>query len=284
MAPLFLNGEAFAHGAYNDLVRELNGLLEKAPSDPALRFRLARAHQEHGEFAFALQELDRVEAMAPGRFPTAYVRGLALVAGRQWEQARTVLDAVLQAEPEHSGALAARARVLIETGETARAIADHRRATVLSTHAGAEFYSDWVEILRRHGQLPEAVRVVREGIARLAEDPGLLTLAVDLEVETGDFASALARVDVLQKMWPRPEPWMARRAQLLGAAGRAEEARMAWEELRRHILALPNLERATPYLTETLGKAEAILGIVSPAPVVAPPAAPISSNPSNPHP
>jgi predicted Zn-dependent protease len=273
---------ALAHGAYHDVVREVTALLEKTPSDPALHFRLAKAHQEHGECALALRALARVDELAPGKFSTAFVRGLALIDGQHWENARVVLDGVLRAEPEHAGALAARARVLIELKATQLAIADHRKATELSKEVGAEFFTSWAETLRRHGQLAEAVRTVREGISRAATDPALLSLAVDLEMEAGEFDAALPRLDVLQKLWPRPEPWMVRRAQLLIAAGRAAEARKAWEELRAHILSLPNLERATPHLTETLAQAEKALGVVSPAPVVAPPASPTASNPNSP--
>jgi predicted Zn-dependent protease len=247
-------------------------LLEKTPDDAALHFRLAKAHQEHGECALALRALERVDELAPGKFPTAFVRGLALIDGRLWEVARGVLDGVLKAEPEHAGALAARARVLIELKETQQAIEDHRKAAVLTKDASGEFFTSWAETLRKHGQLAEAVRTVREGISRAANDPALLSLAVDLETESGEFDAALPRLDVLQKLWPRPEPWMVRRAELLSAAGRPEQARKAWEDLRAHILSLPNLERATPHLAETLAQAEKALGIVSPAPVVAPPA------------
>jgi hypothetical protein len=68
---------------------------------------------------------------------------------------------------------------------------------------------------------------------------------MELEIITGDFDSALKRVDQLQKFAPRPEPWMAKRASLLAQAGRIADSRAAWQSLLAHLSALPNLERGS---------------------------------------
>jgi hypothetical protein len=65
---------------------------------------------------------------------------------------------------------------------------------------------------------------------------------------------------------------MQRKAELLAEAGRATEARDAWRVLHDHLLALPNLERAQPFLVETLATCRRALGIEAPVGVVAPPA------------
>jgi len=68
---------------------------------------------------------------------------------------------------------------------------------------------------------------------------------MELEIMTGQFDSALTRVDQLQQFAPRPEPWMAKRASLLAQAGRVSESRAAWQSLLAHLSALPNLERGS---------------------------------------
>jgi len=262
----------FGHGAYHDVVKELTEALAKNPGDAEAHFRLARAHQEHGECALALRELERVDQIAPGKFPTQLVQGLALSSGGLWTHARATFDRVLAEEPMHAEALAARAVALLHLRESAAAIADRRKALTLTPRPGAEFFTSWVELLRKHGEAAEALHMAREGLKLCVDDPSLLILSIDLEVEAGEYDAALGRLAALEKNWPRREPWMKRRAEILTLAGRPEEARSAWQALREHLLALPNLERATPFLTEMLGHAERGLGIASPTPVIAPPA------------
>jgi hypothetical protein len=68
---------------------------------------------------------------------------------------------------------------------------------------------------------------------------------MDLQLAAKDYDGALSRIDTMQKSAPRPEPWMAKRAELLADAGRVEESRAAWQALLTHLSTLPNLERGS---------------------------------------
>ena len=90
--------------------------------------------------------------------------------------------------------------------------------------------------------------------------------ALELELMLGRYDDALARVEVLQKSAPRPEPWIARRASVLAQAGRFNESKAAWQALITHIQALPNLERGShsmQLLTEQAQQALASLKSLS---------------------
>ena len=115
---------AGAHGAYHDVVNELSALLKQHPEDAAAHFKLACAHQEHRDWSLALVELEQVERLAPGKFETGYVQGQALATGGHILAARPVLDDFIATHPGHAGALAVRARVLLELKETAAALHD----------------------------------------------------------------------------------------------------------------------------------------------------------------
>lgn len=269
------------HGAYHDVVNEVTRALEETPNDAALHFKLACAHQEHGEWTSALVELEHVERLAPGKFETGFVQGQALAAGGQWLAAKPVLDAFLQANPGHAGAHAQRARVLIKLDQRAAAIEDFQSALLAAELPTAELFIETTDALIAANQQEQAVTTLRQGIARLGLDPTLLQRSLELELAAKHFDEAMARIDAMQATAPRPEPWMARRAQVLNEAGRGEQAKATWMALRDRLLNLPNLERGTPLLAQLLSQAQHALGEAAPAPVVAPPAPP-STSPKNP--
>eukprot|EP01031_Cornospumella_fuschlensis_P003361 gene3361-4180_t len=126
-----------AHGAYHDVVTQITRELEKTPDDAALHFKLACAHQEHGEWTLTMAEVERVERLAPGKFQTAFVQGQALASGGHWQAAKSVLDGFIATEPNHSLALAQRAKVLIKLEQSDAALADYRAALEKARADGA---------------------------------------------------------------------------------------------------------------------------------------------------
>ena len=112
----------FSHGAYYDVVEKLTAELAKTPDDAQLHFRLAQAHLGHEEWDLTLKELNRVDELSTNKYPTRLLRGVALAGRKDWQAAKTELDAVLQTEPDNTDALAARACVLLELQQPERAI------------------------------------------------------------------------------------------------------------------------------------------------------------------
>ena len=254
-----------AHGAYHDVVAEITQKLAVTPEDAALHFKLACAHQEHGEWKAALIECERVRRLGATGFDIDLLEGKALAVGGHWEAAKSTLDTCLTHQPRHAAALAERGKVFLKLGKLVDAQKDFEEALRLDPRAPAAW---WLEA----AQAGNAVEVLRKALLAHADDPQLLTTSLDAEIKAGNTDEALRRVDSLQGIAPRAEPWMARRAKVLLTAGRVEEARAAWTALRAHLLALPNLERGTPLLAGVLAETEKALGIAAPAVVVAPPA------------
>jgi predicted Zn-dependent protease len=67
-------------------------------------------------------------------------------------------------------------------------------------------------------------------IARAGLVPALQLAAIDIDVEAERYDVALRRVDSLLAQSPGHPTWASRRAEILTAAGRAEEAREAYRE------------------------------------------------------
>ncbi len=260
------------HGAYHDLVDKIRGELKANPDDAAIRYKLAEAHAGHEEWKACLLEIERVERLAPGVHPTGYLRGLALLIGGQNEQAQEALDGFLREYQKHAEALATRGRVFVKLDRPAAAATDFEAAMKSSPAPGSALVMDLALAYQKAGKPEESSRVVDEALKSSADIPSLLECALKIETAAGSWDSALSRIDGLQKNAPRPEPWMAKRAELLAKAGRAADARAAWVTLRDHLNSLPSLERGTPQNSLLLTQSKQALGESNPKPVAIPPA------------
>lgn len=274
-------GVGYGHGAYHEVVASLEKRIKDGTKEPELRFELACAHQEHGEWELALVELERVERLAPGVHETRLIQGMALEKGRHWAAALAVLDDFLEMRPGQVLALRARGRVLREMGRSEAAAKDLKEALEREVKPTGEQVVEFSDLLWANGRRLEALTVLEQGRLRVGDEPSLLEALLAVGVELEQWEQVLAAVDGLQKVAPRPEPWMMRRAEVLEAAGQQAEARAAWQKLRDHLLTLPSLERGTGQLAEFLDCARSALGEPISKPVAALPAPVGSEAPSN---
>ncbi|MES1167492.1 MAG: tetratricopeptide repeat protein [Pseudomonadota bacterium] len=257
--------EAFGHGAYIERVGRLLVALEQHPEDGALRMELADTRCEHEEWRQALQELDEADRLAPGRYPTDFFRGKAYLVGGKPAAAKAALDRLIALEPANPPALALRARALAALGKPGEALADYRAAWTATARPEPDFVQEFSAALAASGLGEESLQVLVAGMEQVGAVPGLVQLALERETALGRFDAALARIDVLQKSAPRPEPWMARRAALLVQAGRTDDARIAWQALIDHLGALPNLERGSHAMSLLAEQARRELAALPPA-------------------
>ncbi len=237
----------FADG--NNHEEELESLdrdIEKTPGDAALWFSRAYLLLLDGKFSDATADLNETDRLAEGRFATDRVRGQILVAEGKTDAGKALLDRFIQTHPDDGLARAARARVLLAMNHAGPALEDFR-AAIAHAPADPSLYQEAASAMALNGQPAEALEVLIRGLVKFPGLPALMLQALDLEIATGNFDVALLRVDALRKTAPLPEPWMARRAEILAQAGRKDESRAAWTALRDRIAALPNLERGTPH-------------------------------------
>lgn len=267
--------EGRAHGAYHQVRRDLEARLATDPDNPDLHFRLAVAHQSHEEWKLTLAELAKVDKLAPGRFPTGWVRGQALATAGRWQESSEVLDQFLKTQPGHAGALLQRGLTRYALGRTGEAEADLVAATAAAgADTPVEFYQQAAQALLQHGAAGAAVKVMAHGAERVgADNLDILNLGVEAGLQAKDLALALRCAERLEKLWPVPEEWIVRRAEILSGAGRNREALAVWEELTRRLEAMPALQRQRPQIQVLEAKANQALGRKTIAPVVAPPAA-----------
>jgi tetratricopeptide (TPR) repeat protein len=257
---VLLTGSVFGHGGYHERIDYLTAQIDSNPSDPLLYFELANLHGQHGDLQLSLQDLDRVDALAPAKFLTDLLRGDALLVAGEVPKAKEALARQLVSHPECARAWLLRARAEERMGEETVSLADYREAFKRITSPDPDLVQEVASALATHGCEKEAAQVLATGIEKLGKIPSLVLRALDLEIATKNFDAALHRVAESQREAPRPEPWMARRASLLAKAGRPEESRAAWNELARHLDSLPDQERTSYAMTRIAEEARHALG------------------------
>jgi len=271
---VLISHQVEAHGAYHEVLRELRPKIEQDPSNVELRLKLVEAHVDHDEWKAALAELDRIEKLAPGKHPLGYLRGRSLAVAKRWVKAKEELDGYITQFPDHEEAHSWRARVRMELGDKEGANDDYRNAC--RTSRNPEYHAEFAKSLAKQGLADQSVTALQHALKLNPDDPALLECMVECATTAKDTPAGLAAIDRLIKTWPRPEPWMLRRAKLLAATDQKDEALAAWNALALHLKSLSNFDRAQPFLMEIETETNAALGIKAPTPVIAPPAPSVS--------
>jgi len=249
----------FAHDGLHELIDAQKKKVETAPSNPALRFELASLYGSHGELELALKNLDRVDALAPGKFQTDFLRSEAFLVVGDFTKAKEALDRQLASHPENPRAWLLRARAERHLGQDKTSLADFREALKRTPSPDPDLIQEVADALATRGFQGEAAQVLAAGIEKLGHIPSLVLRALDLEIATRNCDAALRLVAEMQKDAPRPEPWMARRAAILAQAGRTDESRAAWKALSDHLASLPAPERTSHAMTQFADEARQAL-------------------------
>ncbi len=244
-------GSAWAHGDLHERILALSAEIAAHPDDARLYRARADLYREHGEPEPALVDLDRVAALEPGspRLHLAY----ALVRADQgrWVEARAELDRQLLATPCDGQALTLRGNAEERLGAHGAAIADFTAAiaqAIADNDVDPELYCARARASAALGDehLAEAIRGLDDGCERLGSPIALMLLAVDLETRSGAIDAALERLDRIVAASQAKDRWLARRGDLLAAAGRAGEARSAYAAALAAIAGLPEDRRGNP--------------------------------------
>jgi Flp pilus assembly protein TadD len=234
---------AWGHGPLHERIAALTAEVAAKPDDVTLRYQLAEICFQHGDWDASLKNLERVEQLAPGQFPTDLLRGRAALSAGKADDAKAALDRFIAGQPGNSQALYLRARAFERLGKNDECLNDYRAALAVDARPEPDVFQEVAVALAFRGHKDEALRVLDAGMAKLGAIPTLGLKAIEMEVSLKRYDAALLRLEAMQKAAPRPEPWMAKRAALLEQAGRPDESRAAWESLVTHLSALPEAER-----------------------------------------
>ena len=241
---------AAAHGAIDEQITALTNRIKEDPQNAVLYLKRGELHRYHLDLDAAMADYERAARLDPTLAGVDLARGKTLLQAGSFSQANSALDRFLAKHPAHAEALATRARVLVVLGQRLAAAADYTRAIAAAESHGRpnlDYYLERARALAAEGgaHAAEALRGLDEGVRRLGPIIPLQLFAIELELAGQRYDAALARLDSLAAQSPRKEAWLAHRGDILAQAGRAVQARLAYERALAAIESLPARHRTT---------------------------------------
>lgn len=236
---------ASPHEGLDEQIGRLTAQITREPRDARLYLRRGELHRLHRAWSAASADYAQAARLAPGLAEVRLARArLALDRGRPGA-ALAEVDAFLAAHPDAPAGLSCRAETLTRLGRTRAAVEEWTALIRVADVPSPEHYLARAEAQSGLGRPEEALAGLEEGMIRLGRVGTLDDAALSVEAETGRYEAALARLERLAASSPRPEGWLARRGEVLEAAGRGAEARQAYVQALIAIASLPEQTRAT---------------------------------------
>ncbi len=234
--------------AHDDLELQIARVTKEIAAEPKrgdLFLKRGELHRAHGDWAAAKADYERARASDPGLAETDLALGRMWLGAGDAAQARAAADRFLACRKDHLDGLVVRGRALIALGRRLEGAADLDRALARAPSPNPEVLLDRAQALRAEGPAhrEEALRGLDQGILKLGPVVTLVNPAIELELELGRVEAALARLEGLAAKSERKDPWLARRGEILRAAGRTPEAREAFRAALSAIEALPASRR-----------------------------------------
>lgn len=251
---------AGAHPEIDSQIADVTRRIEAAPDDASLFLRRGELHRIHREWDLAAADFARALELEPSLHHVHLSAGrMELDAGRPRRAVRS-FDRFLSLEPASAKALGLKGRALAAMGKHLAAAKAFDAALAVDDGV-AEFYLERARALQAAGNahLARALAGLDAGIERLGKAPTLELLAVDLELERGAVDAAILRIDRVVAMAGRKDPWLYRKAEILEAAGRLDDARRVYEDVLRRIEELPESRRGSRAARELAGQTRAAL-------------------------
>ncbi len=241
-----------AHGDMHDQIVALTKQLEKDPRNTDLLLHRGELHRAHQDYDAAFADFERA-ATVNTNLPILDMSRGRLFHQANWPlSARVVLDRFLSRHPNHVEARTTRAKVLVQLGERLAGARDYTEAIKFSTEPQPELYIERAQALTAEGDahFAEALRGLDEGVKKLGPLVTLQLYAIDVELKRRDFDAALGRLDAVSAKSPRKETWLARRGEILELAGRADDAKAAFQSALAALDTLPPARRNVPAMQE----------------------------------
>lgn len=241
---------ARAHEGVDEHIVAITAKIKRDPKNASLYLQRGELYRLHRNWTRAAADYDRASRLQPTLTIVDLARGVMLFESGRSQRAKLVLDRFLRQQPAHVEGLITRARVLAKLRLRLEAAHDFTRAMTLSQRPEPELYLERAQVLAGDKRyVPEALRGLDEGIKQLGPLVTLELAAIDIELRRKNYDAALTRLDLITAQSERKEMWLVRRGEILKAAGRNEEAHVAFNAALVAIESLPPGRRQSRAIT-----------------------------------
>jgi predicted Zn-dependent protease len=230
-------------------------VLKTKPNDALLFYKRGELYRAHHEYAHALGDYAQAELLDPGIELIYLSRGRVFYESGRFPDAYRALTQFLQMAPGHADALLLRARTRIRLGQLNAAELDFAESQANSKDPSPQLYLERAANLSQSAKAGAALAVLDQGLARFGPLAALDDAALTIELRAKRWPQALRRVDAMLSRSEHKEQLLARKAQILEAAGDKAAAREVRQAALLQIAGLPETKRkleSTRKLTQEL--------------------------------
>jgi tetratricopeptide (TPR) repeat protein len=253
---LLLPVTVLAHPDLEEQIAAITRHIQSTPHDASLYLRRGELFRLHSQWDKAQSDYDNAGRLDPQSKDVPLARATLFFDSGRPDQARPILDALIDQPQPHTPALLLRAKLFTLQNNLAGAIGDYTRAIALSTMPEADWF---IERSRLQAKSDPAASLagLEEAIQRLGSLVTLQMPALELELKLKRFDAALKRLDSIHARSPRREIYLAQRAEILEASGHKAEARATYTAALTAWLALPEFRRTSASAMSVREKVEA---------------------------
>ena len=236
----------WGHGDRNEHLAGLDAKIEANPDSIRNLLERAEAHRRLGHYDQSLADLDRVLAIAPDNRQVHYLRGLTHFDHGEFTKAEASLRRYIASKPDSPSGHTALAEALTHQGRHFEAGDEYTHAIAVQPTPIPDHFIARAKAYRAAGKLDLAVEGLDDGMSSLGPLVTLQRLAIEIELDRGNHAGAIARIDDVLAKAPRKETWLVRKGAILASAGHHEKAFDAFRLASAALESLPPRVRSSP--------------------------------------
>jgi predicted Zn-dependent protease len=258
---------AFAHGDLHGQIARVTEQIGKEPGNADLFLQRGELRRLHSEFPEASADFEKAAALRPDWPQVALAKSRLALSTGQFEASAAEMDQLLPKHPEYPEGWLLRARARARLGKHLDAASDYTEIVQRVERPEPDIFLERATALAATGEtrFADALRGLEDGLTKLGPVMTLELAALDLQLKMKRFDDAIRRVDRLTANAPRKESWLTRRGDILARAGRANEARTAFQRALKAIDSLPPHHQATQATIDLKQRITTSMGALGPA-------------------
>ena len=230
-------------------------MISTDPEEVSHYVRRALLYVENKEFENALADIERADALGDEFYKAEFYKAFILwsVANqtdppsiKPLSNSRELLIRYLSRYPSDRHAHFLLARNFVVTEEREKAIPHFYSAIELTTDPALELYLEHIKNLETLGRIDESIKSLQQAISQLDKNKELVEYAIELELERGNLAMAIAWFDQMPQSSQNLPSTLIRKGGLLMKAKKPKQARQVLCDAKSQLDELPENVRNSP--------------------------------------
>jgi len=215
---------AYSHPGDELGLQRLQHLIETQPQQQMLFIKRGALYTRAGHFSLALADFERAQTLGPAP-AVSFELGVYYFQRGQMASAAEQFDQYLGSYGTVPAALEYRIKTARQLGQVEQARDLFELLVDQSPYANPSHYLAAANTeIEAQSPLADVLLLIDRGISRFGPVPQLQLVAIELELQRGDYQQAISRHQTLAAATGQSPHWLAKQAQLLAAGQRREEA------------------------------------------------------------